>query len=165
MAGQLQPGSQQIYVWDRIWSCFNTRTAPQKNKLIVVVPLILNLHLKLEEKVGRFFFTCTLHINQYSPGRVLCPGDQKALRCPTHKIQPSWKILSKRFLAVRSYLKPATQSWSNACSRSVCFRKNLQHIQERSPWFQHKIPRKREEKKVLVELRRCRYCWMLMGIA
>ena len=100
-----------------------TRTAPEKNKLIVVVPLVLNLDLKLNKQVG---FDS---VQMISPGRVWCPADQRVPRFPIHKTQPSYggKISwSSENLWMWNYLNPATQSWSNACSRSVCLRKNLE---------------------------------------
>ena len=115
--------------WNQGWgsnSKFFTRTASQKNKLIVVVPLILDLHLKLERKFGEFFFKCTLHAHQPI---FTCPGlmswRSEGAEVPDPQDPTILKNLALKFLEVRSYLKPATQSWSNACSRSVCFRKNL----------------------------------------
>ena len=61
-----------------------TRTAPEKNKLIVVVPLVLNLDLKLNKQVG---FDS---VQMISPGRVWCPADQRVPRFPIHKTQPSY---------------------------------------------------------------------------
>ena len=81
IGGQLQPGRQEKYllqgveiIWTKERTRFVkgfrdlnarfTRTAPEKNKLIVVVPLVLNLDLKLNKQVG---FDS---VQMISPGRV-----------------------------------------------------------------------------------------------
>ena len=81
IGGQLQPGRHEKYllqgveiIWTkertRLVKGFRdlnarfTRTAPEKNKLIVVVPLVLNLDLKLNKQVG---FDS---VQMISPGRV-----------------------------------------------------------------------------------------------